>query len=200
MPGTGDPNVVNHLDAEAARRSRDDDGRWLDVVAWSMPRVRAYIRRVSKDDDEVADLLAETRALAWLRRAELLADPTPSSVMIHYARDVCREWMVARRLETRLDEVTVAITTSQDEVCVDSMSLEEAEEWQRWCLRALSGLSTQQRLAVDCRYRWSWAYEFVAAAIGSTEATARVHVHRGLGRLRTIVADDPPPLLEADRD
>jgi DNA-directed RNA polymerase specialized sigma24 family protein len=156
-----------------------------------MPRVRAYIRRVSKDDDEIADLLAETRALAWLGRAELLADPTPTPVMIQFARQACREWMVRRRLKTRLDDVTAAMTPTQD-AAADSMSVEEAEEWQRWCVRALSRLSVKQRLAVEYRYRWSWAYEFV-------EATARVHAHRGLGRLRTSVAHDPPPPLESDR-
>ena len=101
-----------------------------------MPRVRAYIRRVSKDDDDVADLLAETRALAWSGRAELLADPFPIDAMIHDAREACREWMVTgRRIETPLDEVTVAITPSQDATGGDSMSVEEAEEWQRWCVR-----------------------------------------------------------------
>jgi len=199
-PGTGDLHVASHFDAEDAQRSSDDDRRWLDVVAQSMPRVRAYIRRVSKDDDEIADLLAETRALAWLGRSEVLADPTPTAAMIEYAREACREWMVTHRHEAPLDEVTVAMMPSQDAMGGDSMSLPEAEEWQRWCVRVLSRLSPQQRLAVDYRYRWSWDYEVVAAAIGSTEATARVHVHRGLGRLRETFAHDPPPPLESDGD
>jgi DNA-directed RNA polymerase specialized sigma24 family protein len=163
-----------------------------------MPRVRAYIRRVSKDGDEIADLLAETRALAWFGRAELLADQLPIDAMIRHAREACREWMVTRRHETPLDEVTAAMTAHQEAVGVDSMSHDEAMEWQGWCVRVLGHLSTQQRLAVDYRYRWSWDYDYVAAASGSTEGAARVSAHRGLRRLRTIIANDPPPVRARD--
>jgi len=192
---TGDVQVVNRLDVEDVLSSRDDECRWLDVVARSMPRVRAYIRRMSQDGDELADLWAEARALAWSGRADLLADPCPIHVMIRYAREACRNRMVTRRHETRLDEVTVAMSPNQDSMAVDSMSHEEALERQRWSVRVLGRLSPQQRLAVDYRYRWSWDYDYVAAASGSTEAAARVNAHRGLRRLRAIIANDPPPLL-----
>jgi DNA-directed RNA polymerase specialized sigma24 family protein len=160
-----------------------------------MPRVRAYIRRVSRDDDDIADLLAETRCLAWLGRAELPADPLPIDVMIRYAREACRKWMVMRRHETPLDEVGTAMTPHQGGMGVDSLSLEEALEWQRWSERVLGRLSPQQRLAVDYRYRWSWDYGYVAAAIGSTEVASRVNAHRGVRRLGMIIANDPPPVL-----
>jgi hypothetical protein len=44
-----------------------------------MPRVRSYIRHVSKDDDEIAHLVAETRLLASVGRAELFAAPDPKA-------------------------------------------------------------------------------------------------------------------------
>jgi len=198
MPRTDDPRAANHPDAEDVRRSRDDDRRWLDAVAQSMPRVRAYIRRVSKDDDEIADLLAETRALAWFGRAELLADQLPIDAMIRHAREACRKWVVSHRREVAVDEAVSASTSTEGTLDSGAMSAEAAVEWQRWSQRVVGRLSPQQRLTVDYRYRWSWDYDYVAAAIGSTEAAARVNAHRGLRRLRMIIANDPPPVLVPD--
>ena len=53
---------------------------------------------------------------------------------------------------------------------------------------ALSALSPQQRLAVEYHYRWGWPYWAVAAAIGASEATARVHAMRGLKTLCNLLA------------
>jgi DNA-directed RNA polymerase specialized sigma24 family protein len=160
-----------------------------------MPRVHAYIRRVSKDGDEIADLLAETRALAWFGRAELLADQLPIDAMIRHAREACRKWVVAHRREVTVDEAAFASTSTEETLGSGAMSVEAEAEWQRWSQRVLGRLSPQQRLAVDYRYRWSWDYDYVAAATGSTQAAARVNVHRGLRRLRTIIANDPPPVM-----
>jgi DNA-directed RNA polymerase specialized sigma24 family protein len=199
-PGVHDPRAADHVGDQSLGRLGDEDLQWLDVVARSMPRVRSYIRRVSKDDGEIADLLAETRLLAWVERGELLADPSPINVMIRHARKACREWMAVRRREVTLDEVMAATTTSQEAVNSGALSVGEAEEWQRWSQRVLGRLSTEQRLAVDYRYRWSWSYDFVAAGIGSTKTAARVYAYRAIQRLRRIVADDPPPLLASEED
>jgi DNA-directed RNA polymerase specialized sigma24 family protein len=195
MPETGDPHAAIHLDAEDVRRSWDDERRWLDTVAQSMPRVRAYIRRVSMDGDEIADLLAETRALAWFERAELLADQRPIDAMIRHAREACRKWVMGHRREVAVDEAHCASTSTEETPGSGAMSVEAAVEWQRWSERVLGRLSPQQRLTVDYRYRWSWDYDYVAAATGSTEAAARINAHRGLRRLRAIIANDPPPVL-----
>ena len=47
-----------HFDAEDVERSPDDDRRWLDMVAQSMPRIRVDIRPLSKDG-EIAVLVAK---------------------------------------------------------------------------------------------------------------------------------------------
>lgn len=197
VPEARDSRAADRLGDETACRLYDEEVRWLDAVAQSMPLVRSYIRRVSTEEAEIADLAAETRCLAWLGRAELLADPSPNNIMIRHARKACREWVSIRRREISIDEIPVAAEPSRENGEV-ALSVEEAEAWRRWSVHALSCLSTHQRLAVDYRYRWCWAYEFVAAAIGSTKSTARVHAHRGLGRLRTIVANHPPPTPESD--
>jgi DNA-directed RNA polymerase specialized sigma24 family protein len=191
------PSVATAVAAETNRPISEDDLKWLDAVARSMPRVGAYIRRARLADD-VAELLADTCYRAWLGRRELLAAPYPTDVVIGHAREACRACMATYRYERSLDGGTLPTTTGFGSSDNASLSVGEAEEWQRWCNRVLGSLSRQQRLAVDYRYRWSWSYELIAVAIGSTEATARVHVYRGLRRLRQLVAVDPPPCSERD--
>jgi hypothetical protein len=97
-----DPRAATRIDDEGVWSSHAENQQWIDVVAQSMPRVRSYIRRVSKDDDEIVDLIADTRLLAWVGRAELLAAPAPADLILRYAREACRAWVALRRREVAL--------------------------------------------------------------------------------------------------
>lgn len=168
---------------------------WLDLTAASRTRVTAYLRRVTTEPDEISELSAEVYSRAWINREDVLAATVPESVIIGFARAVCVEWGTWRRRLLPLDTVEAASFVAETERSSDSMSVEEVTLQRAWSQRMLSQLSESQRLAVDYRYRWSWSYDEIAAALGCSEATARVHVWRGLQRLRTLVIADPPPML-----
>jgi RNA polymerase sigma-70 factor (ECF subfamily) len=62
---------------------------------------------------------------------------------------------------------------------------------------AIARLPEQQGTAVTMRFLLYCPYEEVAQALGCAEATARVHVTRGLSRLRELLAHlNPSPALE----
>lgn len=169
--------------------------QWLKLRAHLTRRLRSYVRHVSREDDDVAELIAETWSRAWTCKADFLIAPDPATSLICIAREVCRDWMRARRHEVTLCETDGDGDVEPEASTCGSMSIEEAQGQQRWADRVLSQLTQQQRLAVDYRYRWSWSYEVIAAAMDTSEATARVHAWRGLRRLRAVVASDPLPAL-----
>ena len=57
---------------------------------------------------------------------------------------------------------------------------------------AISRLSEQQAIAVTMRYLMDCNFEEIAQGMDCAEATARVHVSRGLGCLRRLLADMNP--------
>ena len=57
-------------------------------------------------------------------------------------------------------------------------------------VRAIAALPTQQRAAVVLRYYADLSMSDIAAALGCAEATARVHLHRGRGRLAELLGAD----------
>jgi RNA polymerase sigma factor (sigma-70 family) len=165
------------------------EGRWLAIMRAAEPAVRAYVHCVAHDESDVADLVAEASARAWLGRVDILASVVPDTLVFDHTRDACREWVAARRREVPLAPQDGAINDTEISSGDASLSVREAETRQRWVQDLLAQLSDKQRLAVDYRYRWAWPHNLIAAAIGSSEAAVRVHTHRGLRRLRRILQE-----------
>jgi RNA polymerase sigma-70 factor (ECF subfamily) len=60
--------------------------------------------------------------------------------------------------------------------------------------RALTLVTTRQRASLTLHYLAGWPVAEVAAALGCSEATVRVHLHRGRAALGTLLSDDPQEL------
>ena len=186
--------------SSTAGPSPNNEQAWLDVVTASRRRVTAYLRCMTKEPDELSELFAEVSLRAWIDRMEVLAAVAPESMFIDYARAVCAEWAVWRRHLRPLNATDDAGVTPYTERLSNSMSVEDVRLQRAWFERVLCQLSDCQWMAVDYRYRSSKSYKDIAAALGCSEATTRVHVWRGLHRLRTIVAADPLPLASEDQN
>ncbi len=64
------------------------------------------------------------------------------------------------------------------------------EAWLDGLDEALDALPANQREAIRLRFEDDLGYEEVAATLGTTPATARVRVHRGLAALRTRLSKE----------
>jgi len=109
-------------------------------------------------------------------------------------RESCRQLVAWRRHELAAHDADRVALDGLPEL--PSMSIEDVLAQREWFEHILRCLPENQRIAVDLRIRCSCSYEMVSAVLGCAEATTRVHVWRGLSRLRQIVRDQPPPLQD----
>lgn len=160
---------------------RARDTFWRDLISRFNPRLRAYCRSLCPSDDQIEELLWDIWAEAAAHEPALAAASDQWPVLHVIARRVCAMQAKVGRRECPLnhDVPTEAEDDSRD--AVDNQRLLRA-----WIDHLLDELPQQQRAAVDYRYRWNWPYWAVAAALDVEEPTARVHVTRGLRRLRTL--------------
>lgn len=170
------------------RPDREREQFWRDLTGRFDRRLRAYCRTLRCSDDEVEDILWDVWQEATAAEAALdaLADPWP--ILQSLVRRVCAIRLRGWRRECPLDGESVIAQTANDEEV-----LESREALRVWADHLLGELPEQQRLAIDFRFRWGWPYWAVSAAIDVSEPTARVHVARGLRRIRALARRSPPP-------
>jgi DNA-directed RNA polymerase specialized sigma24 family protein len=179
---------------ETHSKSDGDDSRFLAIIANTRERASAYIRCVTRDADERSDILADVVALCWTDRRCLLDAVDPGALVLGHVRNVCRVWKNNRRHDVIVG--ADAVLDASSEACEDeSMSVRTAQARIAWAERILSTLTPQQRVAVDFRCRWGWPYEIIAHVLDASEATARVHVWRGLRNLQRVAANDLSPRI-----
>lgn len=162
---------------------RDRDAFWCDLIDRFHRRLRAYCRRMSSSDEDVEEVLWDIWQDAVALEGTLTTATNQWPILHELARRACATRMRRWRREYPLEEVSAAIEER----------LADDPEGRRECGTPVEGLLSclphQQRLAVDFRYRWGWPYWAVAAALDTTEPTARVHAARGLRRLRQLTAE-----------
>lgn len=170
------------------RSDREREELWRDLIRSFDPRLRAYCRTLRCSDDDAEDILWDVWQEATASESNLKASSDPWSILQLLARRACAARVRTWRRERPLDDENLSVETSDDDP-----ALENRFALRIWSDRLLGGLPEKQRLAIDFRFRWGWPYWAVAAAIDTAEATARVHVARGLRRLRSLARRSPPP-------
>jgi len=162
---------------------------WRELMLRFDRQLCAYLRRAKWNEREIQELVWDTWALAVENEDTLTASTDPWPALRGLAAAASRRRLRVRRYElvSAADVLSAAQAGDTEESTGDRQALA------RWTERVLAQLPMQQRVAVDLRYRWRWPYWAVAAAIETTESTARVHVWRGLAKLRRLAAHFPPP-------
>jgi RNA polymerase sigma-70 factor (ECF subfamily) len=130
--------------------------------------------------------LGEAEKAAWLRQAlaHNLADEFRK--LATGKRDVARERSLHAALDqssTRLEGLLAADQSSPSE------QVQRAEQMLRLA-RALKELPEAQRQAVELHHLQGLSLLEVAAALGSTKPAVAGLLHRGLKKLRDLLADD----------
>jgi RNA polymerase sigma factor (sigma-70 family) len=148
--------------------------------------------RITRDPDRARDALQDAMVRIWTHRARILSHPNPGALVlritIHAAIDVLRR----NRRRSRAEES--AAPTAWRAKPTDGPSAEaERNEARALVLDAVARLPERQAAAVILRVLEEQPYEAVAAALGCTEPTARVHVLRGREKLKRILAPLAPP-------
>lgn len=151
--------------------------------------------RITQDADTADDAFQEAMTQIWQRLPRIRAHPNPSALVLrmctNIACDVVRKKL--RRISREQSRATAGVDRSQPEVTASILSNERREQVQA----AIARLPEQQACAVTMRFLLYCPYEEIAQALQCAEPTARVHVMRGLDRLRELLAPlSPSPKLE----
>ena len=160
---------------------------WRDLIARFERRVRPYCRRMRCSEGEIDEILWDLWQEATEHEQALAASSDQWPLLRCILRQLCATRARSWRRESRLEDHHLDVAYGGGDEPAGGQDLYELVP------RLLAGLPAKQRLAVDFRFRWGWPYWAVAAAIDTAEPTARVHVARGLRRLREFAREGCPP-------
>ncbi len=155
---------------------RGDGQDAREFTAWVEPHLPAMTRLAGRlvpaaDRD---DVVQEALVRAWRRRStydEARGAPLPWLLAI--VADRARRHRTRTRPALELAEAPVSISPPD-------IDLE----------RAVAGLSTRQRLAVDLYYFVGLDVATCAQVMGCAEGTVKATLHQARGRLRVLLGDD----------
>ena len=150
--------------------------------------------RITRDPDRARDALQDAMARVWRQRDRVSAHPNPGALVlriaIHAAIDVLR-----RERRRRRAEESAAPNAWRANPQTGPAAAAESSEVRALVLDAVARLPERQAAAVTLRVLEEQPYEAIAAALGCTEPTARVHVLRGREKLKRLLG----PLAPTDR-
>jgi RNA polymerase sigma factor (sigma-70 family) len=142
--------------------------------------------RITRDPDRARDALQDAMARVWRQRERVRAHPNPGALVlriaIHAAIDVLR-----RERRRRRAEESAAPNAWRANPQTGPAAAAESSEVRALVLDAVARLPERQAAAVTLRVLEEQPYEAVAAALGCTEPTARVHVLRGREKLKQLL-------------
>jgi RNA polymerase sigma-70 factor (ECF subfamily) len=174
-------------DAQLLALGRRDPAAFRELYDRYAERIHDYHRRRA-GPDAALDLTAETFARAWLGRSRFRDEAGGSAApwLFAIARNVLLESVRTGALERgAVERLRIELPPAQ--VTPEESWLDGADE-------LLDGLPPAQREALRLRVLDDLPYDRVAARLGTTPATARVRVHRGLGALRARLSKTTPEL------
>ncbi|MFN8109185.1 MAG: RNA polymerase sigma factor [Thermoleophilia bacterium] len=180
-------------DAELIIASRGDPAVFGELYRRHAEALLAYLYRRTFDAEVSADLLAETFAVAFAKRARFRDTGTPGAAWLYgiAARELSH-WYRRRRVELRAAKrMGLDVPTLDDESIERIERLEETAQGRAAVRDALADLPTGERDAVHLRVVCELAYREVADRLGCTENAARTRVHRGLARLSRALEVTP---------
>src|SRR3954470_4462568 len=162
------------------------DAVFEDAYRTSGTAVLGYALRRAESREDALDVVAETFATAWRRRADLPAD----------AQEV-RPWLLgiarlhlasALRGSSRAGRLGQRLAESFDEASIpDPSTVLENRAESRQVLAALDRLSAEDRELITLIAWEGLTPAEAAAALGVPAGTARVRLHRARTRLRALL-------------
>ena len=167
-------------DAELLVAARTDPTAFRELYERYAPRVHGFHLARACDPHAAHDLTAETFAQAWLARRRFRDEAGGSAGpwLFAIARHVLSASVRRRRIERSACEKLGLLLPREPEV------VQPTEAWLEGLDEALAGLTQGEHDAIRLRVLGDLEYDEVARELRTTQAAARVRVHRGLTKLR----------------
>lgn len=159
------------------------------------PRMMRVAWRIVREREAAEDALQDALATIWKKRDAVARHPNPQALIIKMT--VAAALDAARRRRRRLAHETAGL--AEDRSADSAIPVAKAAEdraLRAEILEAIGRLPERQATAVLLRVVEERPYEEIAAAMGCTEATVRVHVLRAKAALSKRLAGLRPSLAE----
>lgn len=181
MPEPGDAGLLRAADSDPAA-FRELYDRWAQ-------RLLAFCYRRTGDPEVALELVAETFAIAYTKRARYRErDGSVGAWLYGIAAKELGAYHRRRRMELRACQRLAMTLPRLDDTSIERIEeLVDAAGWRAALSDALAQLSVAERDAVRLRVLEQLDYPSVAARLRCSEQTARARVHRGLTRLATTL-------------
>ena len=158
----------------------DGRGEFERLFADEFDRCTAVARRIVLDGTVAEELAAEAFIRAWARWRWLGRQESPGG------------WIVRVTTNLALDHVRRG--RAPVPVVAEPAALDEAIAAHLSLLAAMNQLPARQRAAVSLRFFADLPVDGVAGAMGVSSGAVKTHLHRGLLRLRELLAVDETDL------
>ena len=181
---------VTRTDAELLLAARQDPQAFRELYERYAVWIRSWFLRHTGSESAALDLTAETFAQAFgaARRFRDEADGSAAPWLFGIGRNLLRQYHKHNRIETaaraRLG-IPLAFAECEEYDRVDER--DEAVVLAPRLRRALGGLPTEQRRALQLRVVHQLPYEEVAGRLGCSQNAARLRVSRALRALTAQV-------------
>jgi RNA polymerase sigma-70 factor (ECF subfamily) len=141
--------------------------------------------RITQNTDDADDAFQEATSQIWQSLSRIREHANPQALVLKICANAACD-VLRRKQRQRLSELSAdaEVVDSSGSDVVDAILHDERKEQVQ---AAIASLSQQQSTAVTMRFLTSCAYDEIAQALDCAEVTARVHVTRGLSRLRELL-------------
>lgn len=182
-------------DAELIVASRHDPAAFRELYDRWADRLLAYLYRRVFDAEVAADLLAETFAVAYERRARFRDVGKPGGAWLYgiAARELSH-WFRRQEVERKaIRRLGLEVPELDDESIARIEALSDGAGHREALAAALDQMTGGEREAVQLRVVGELGYAEIAAQLDCSEGTARQRVHRGLARLNNLMQLEATP-------
>ena len=173
-------------------RAFDREAEFERLVVPLRDRMMRTVWRVARDAELAEDAFQEALVTTWRKLPELARHPNPPAFVLRICVDAAVDQLRSRRRrQTRwapLEGSTAAVSAASPERAA------QEDERRAHVLAALARLKGQQATALLLRALHEEPYTAIAAALGCSEPTARVHVLRAREKLRRWLAPLRPAM------
>jgi RNA polymerase sigma-70 factor, ECF subfamily len=176
-------------DAELLIASRRDPDAFVELYdRWARPLLGFFVRRV-RDPEVAADLVAETLAVVFEKRARFRDTGAPASAWLYViaSRELSRYFRrqrVEMRAFARLGVALPAVDT-ESASAIEALVNQDADADP--LADAIAEMSKSEQDAVQLRVVEQLDYREIAVRLNCSVIAARVRVHRGLARLNKLM-------------
>jgi len=154
-----------------------------EIIAPISGRMMRTVWRILRDFETAEDAFQEALTVIWSRRLYVQKHANPQALILRICVNCAYDVLRKRKRLTRLEQSQAAKKSESESQSEGPLEILESESTREQVIRSIGRLPRKQALAVMLRVVGEQSYRDIAASMGCTETTARIHVSRGRARL-----------------